>query len=262
MMDGWNDGWLEVYRNLKEKDLKRDGIFIGEGRYVVERMLKAGCDILSILCLPEYAGYFTGLSGNRVPVIEKSKSELVRITGFRFHRGILAAARRPDFPDMSTYVATLPQKAALVVLPSISEAENIGSIIRSASAFSLNGIVIGPGCIDPFSRKAIRCSMGAVFTIPVAVFTDHQTAITILHQHGFHITGTTPSSEGIPLEGFHFPQKSAIVFGHEADGLKPPWDNACDTYLNIRISNSVDSLNVGIAAGIVLYTLSEGSTAS
>lgn len=253
---------MEVFRNLKDRDLKREGIFIGEGRYVVERMLKAGCDVLSILCLPEYAGYFTELSGNRFPVIEKTKDELVQITGYRFHRGILAAARRPNFPDLGTYVASLPQKAALVVLPSISESENIGSIIRSASAFSLKGIAIGPGCMDPLSRKAIRCSMGAVFNIPVAVFTDHQSAITILHEYGFHIIGTTPSSRGIPLEGFHFPQKSAIVFGHEADGLKPPWDHACDTYLNIRISTRVDSLNVGIAAGIILYTLSEGSTTS
>ncbi|MBN2534112.1 MAG: RNA methyltransferase [Spirochaetales bacterium] len=256
-MEWWNGGMMEceVYGNLTDRDLKKEGIFIGEGRYVVERMIQAGCDILSILCLPEYTGYFTGLAKGRYPVIEKTKDEVSRLTGFRFHRGVIAAAERSRLPGMDTYLAALPGKAVLAVLPSISEAENAGSIMRSASAFSLDGVITGPGCIDLFSRKAIRCSMGAVFDMPVLVFQDHREAIAIIHRHGFHITGTTLSAKGKPLEGFHFPGKCALVFGHEADGLTAPWDTACDTYVTIPISSRVDSLNVGIAAGILFYLL-------
>jgi tRNA G18 (ribose-2'-O)-methylase SpoU len=254
--ENWMD-W-EIYRNLKDRDLKKEGIFIGEGRFVVERMISAGCDILSILCLPDYTGDIAGVPKNRYPVIEKTKDELQQITGFRFHRGILAAARRLEFPDLDTWLPTLPPKAAVAVLPSISEAENTGSIIRSAVAFSLTGVALGPGSIDPLSRKAIRCSMGAVFDMPIAMFEGHDAAVTTLHQHGFHIIGATPSSRGESLRGFQFPGKSAIVLGHEADGLTPPWERGCDSYVRIPISGGVDSLNAGVAAGIVFYALARG----
>lgn len=256
-MEEWKMEDLKVYRDLKDRDLKKEGIFIGEGRYVVERMVCAGCDILSVLCLPDYAGHFMNLAKNKYPVIVKTKDELGRITGFRFHRGILAAARRPRFPGLNAFCSVLPHCASLVVLPFISEAENTGSIVRSASAFFMDGIITGPGCMDPLSRKGIRCSMGAVFEIPVAEYTSHNDAITTLHNHGFHIIGTTPSSLGEPLQDFHFPRNPAVVFGHEADGLPDPWDTACDLYIRIPISARVDSLNVGIAAGIILYELSK-----
>ena len=248
---------LELYKNIKDKNLQKENIFIGEGRYVVERMIAVGCEIFSVLCTPGNAGYFKKLANNKFPVIEKTKEELTRITGFKFHRGVLAAAQRPLIPDLKTFLTNSPNITTLVILPSLSEAENIGGIIRSATAFSLDGVLMGPECIDPFSRKAIRCSMGSVFAVPLAIYTRHKTAITILRESGFHIIGTTPSVSGKPLNNFHFPKKTALVFGQESEGLIPPWDSSCDTYLQIRISDKLDSLNVGVAAGIFFYEFSK-----
>jgi RNA methyltransferase, TrmH family len=250
----------EVYKNLKERDLRKEGIFIGEGRYIVQRMIETGCQVLSLLCHPGCAAEFTGLSSNNIPVIEKTKEEMHQITGFKFHRGVLAAARRPEILDLDTLLEDLPSRAAVAVLPSVSEPENAGSIIRSAAAFSIEGIITGPGCIDLLSRKAIRCSMGAVFTIPRVSFSRHISAINTLHGHGFSIIGTSPSLDGEslngePLDSFRFPGKTAVVFGHESGGLPPPWDRECDTYLTIPVSTTVDSLNVGVSAGIIFYAL-------
>ncbi|MBN2440119.1 MAG: RNA methyltransferase [Spirochaetales bacterium] len=263
---------LAIYKNIKDKNLKDRNIFIGEGRYVVERMVNSHCSILSIVCIPDNKQYFTKLVQDTCPVIAKSKEELSHLTGFKFHRGVLAAAQRPQRRDLAAFLTTLqvrslqaktlhtrtlPESTLLIALPSLAEAENIGSIIRSAVAFSFQGILMGPGCIDPFSRKAIRCSMGTLFEIPLISFPDHSSALSTLQHHGFSIIGATLSATGEvkELENFSFPRKSVIVFGHESEGLIHPWDKKCDFYVRIRISSHLDSLNVGVAAGIFLHAI-------
>jgi len=248
---------LDIYRNIKDRDLKKNGVFIGEGRYIVERMLRSRFHLYSILCTPENFNYFKNKAENVCPVFQKTREELMAITGFHFHRGVLAAARRPVIPDLISFLTDSKNVSRLVVLPSLSEGENSGSIIRSAAAFSFNGIIIGPQCIDPFSRKAIRCSMGAVFEIPVISYSGHESAIEFLHNQGFHIVGTTLKDSGTLLQHYQFPPKYALVFGHESEGIDDAWNTGCDSFIRIKISGKVDSLNVGTAAGIILHKAAE-----
>jgi len=225
--------------------------FIAEGRYLVERLLQTDWSVLTVLCTPPNAIYFQSLADQRCPVEIKTNNEMEECTGFPFHRGVLAICKRPEPMQMEAYLGTLPSTASIVILPHTCELENIGSIIRSAAAFAINAVFYSNRCADPFARKALRCSMGAIFQIPVIPYHDDARLLTTLQAHNFQLTGATLTPTAVPLFRYRFAPKSAIILGNEAAGLGVCWETACHDFITIPISRGVDSLNVGVAAGII-----------
>lgn len=259
---------LDDYQNIRERDLKREGIFIGEGRYIVERMLKSGWKIKSILCADDLADGIAPLSEGVCPVLTLSRAEIAEIAGFEFHRGVLACGVRPDFLGMEEYLAryspagslqtasTSSPGGTLVLCQSVTNMENLGSIYRTAAAFDVDAIILGRHCADPLSRKSIKVSVGAVFALPTIRMQDDITGFDTLKKAGYAIAGTGLADSNTNLMDFKRPEKIVLALGNEADGLPAEYISRCDSMLKIPISAAVDSLNVGVAAGIVLYEIS------
>jgi len=253
-----NEKDLEYYADLKNNDDKSKGIFIGEGRYVIERMIQSGCDILSILCTPGYAEFFKKLSGDKIQLLVMQESEIKAITGFNFHRGALAAAVRRQFPYPEEMIKTSDGKMdkTLVICPSITDPKNLGAIIRTSAALGLDGILLGIKSADPLSRISIRCSMGNVFSIPMAYFDDDRQMADVLKKFNFNIAGTVLHHEkSVSINEYKRKPLEAIVFGHEDEGISGKWQSFCDQFLTIPMQNRADSLNVSVAAGIILWKL-------
>ena len=247
---------LSLFADLKDKDLKNSGICIGEGGFVIRRMMEAGLEILTVLGTEDQIAKLPELSSRIAPMVIMTKEEISRVAGFNFHRGIIAAASRPEMPDLSSLLALSPSPPMIVVLPHTSEADNVGAIMRSAAAFGIDHIVLGDKCADPFSRKAIRASMAACFTRTVSVIRDEEEAASLLRKAGYGIvTMEVCPSRGrrFPAWNYPFPEKCALVAGHEAEGVNETWRNASEKALFIPIETAVDSLNVSVASGIVFY---------
>jgi tRNA G18 (ribose-2'-O)-methylase SpoU len=180
------------------------------------------------------------------------------ITGFNMHRGCLALGerRRPSqWPDL------MKGARRAIALERIGNADNVGSIVRSAAAFGVDAVLLERNCIDPLYRKAIRTSMGAALTMPYA---DAEPWPDILRELGsvgdppWVVVGMTPSPTALPIRPLALTianRPVVVVVGNEGEGLSEAALDACTHRARIPMTHRVDSLNVATAAAIALYEL-------
>lgn len=194
-----------------------------------------------------------------VPVYHASKRLLESITGFPFHRGFLAVGQRP----ISRGIETLsPDKfghgtAGVILAPvGVSQRENLGPMIRTATALGIEHMLIDAGTADPFSRRAIRTSMATVFKQQCYRFGNVYDDLADLHQRGFRSVAMTLADDSIPLQQFQLDNRPTILMvGSEADGLPRDLQTIATDQVAIEMRMGVDSLNVSVAAGIAMYAL-------
>jgi tRNA G18 (ribose-2'-O)-methylase SpoU len=239
--------------------LRDHGLFVAEGRLVVRRLIEAGrFGIESILTTS------TALKtlGDRVdtlecPVYVITPAALESLTGFDFHRGCLALARRPAAtPSLDGFTGA----HRLLALEGVGNPDNVGGLFRVAAAFDAGGVLLDPRSGDPLYRKAIRTSMGAALRLPFARATSWPNELMGLRERGFQIVALTPAASATPLPAFAAASSSEdrliLMVGAEGPGLTPTALDAADVHVRIPIADSVDSLNVVVAAGIALASLS------
>src|SRR5262249_23626855 len=146
--------------------------------------------------------------------------------------------------------------STIVVMDGVTNADNVGGVFRNAAAFGADGVVLSPTTCDPFYRKAIRTSMGAVLRVPFARADDWPAAVSRVRAAGFTIVALTPREPSEPLDRFaERPRKIALVVGSEGGGLTPSVEATADYRVRIPISDAVDSLNLSVAVGIALYAI-------
>lgn len=258
------DSRLDAYRDIPDPDLVRTrGLFIAEGRLVVQRLLEDRRHIVHSLLLSE--GSLRALEPSlaalplETPVFVCAARDFPAITGFNLHRGCLALAERPaELPTCEI----LRGATTLVILEGVANADNVGSVFRNAAAFDADGVLLDPASCDPFYRKAIRTSMGAVLRVPSARIAHWPEGLTEVQACGFTIAALTPREPSVPLERFcaaDRPHRLALLVGTEGAGLSEAAEGTADVRVRIPISRAVDSLNLAVATGIVLARLSRGA---
>ena len=243
---------LAIFSDLKNKDLRRDGIFIAEGPAVVKRLLAANWEIHSLLISEHlYLDFGPRLAG-RCAVQVMSEVEISQIVGYPFHRGILAAGIRPAAQRLSSVLSALPSNSHLVIAPLVTELENMGTIIRNAAAFGVGALICGDRGVDPLDRRVIRVSMGAVFNLPIVTVSYRDDCKDQLARYGFELVATVLDSSATLLKEFKWGGKTALVLGNEFSGIPQEWKAICERYVTIPMANGVDSLNLGVASGIFM----------
>jgi tRNA G18 (ribose-2'-O)-methylase SpoU/ribosomal protein S27AE len=251
------DPRLAEYRNIADAELlTAHHAFVAEGRLVVRRLLKASrCRCRSVLVTPAArASLDDALASVDVPVFVCSLDVLRQITGYDMHRGCLAIGERPDPIEPFAMAA---QATLLVVLEGVGNADNVGGIFRTAAAFGAGGVVLGPGCCDPLYRKAIRTSMAAALSLPFAMDRAWPASLDGLRAAGWIVLALTPAPDAVPLERLRLPGSSrvALLLGSEGEGLTAAAQRRADIRVRIGMPAAVDSLNVGVAAGIALHAV-------
>lgn len=233
-------------RTLFEPDA---GIFIAEGRLVIERALSAGLEPLAAVADAKWCGSAVELLPADVPVYRLPDEMLAELTGFRVHRGALAAFRRPAAIDVDSLAA---RSRRLVVLEDLVNHTNVGAIARSAAAFGFDGMVVSPGSADPLYRRALRTSMGATLALPFARARSWPDDLKLLRDADFELIGLSPSA-AVPLTSDAPGERVALVLGTEGSGLSPAMEALLDRAVRIPTTDRVDSLNVAVAAGIACH---------
>ena len=174
------------------------------------------------------------------------------ITGFNMHRGCLALAERP--PEVSLSAGMLESANRVLVMEGVNNPDNIGGLFRSAAAFGVDLVVLGPDCGDPLYRKAIRTSMAAALQVPFVSAGEWPGALTLLRSQGLRVVALTPAADARPLGDLPRDQRRiAVVAGAEGSGLTPDALAAADERVRIPTTEHVDSLNVAVAVAIVLH---------
>ena len=254
---------LDVYARLTHAQLRNrkepeKGIFIAESPKVITLALSAGCTPLSLLMERKH------ITGDGTEIIEKcpdipvftaDRDVLSVLTGYELTRGVLCAMRRPAplSPDQICENAS-----RIAILDGIVDSTNIGAIFRSAAALGVDGILLTKNCCDPLTRRAVRVSMGTVFQINWAYFTeDIPNWQSYLKQFGFKTAAMALNDKAVSIEdpALCAEEKLAIVLGTEGDGLAATTIENCDYNVIIPMHHNVDSLNVAAASAVAFWQL-------
>jgi tRNA G18 (ribose-2'-O)-methylase SpoU len=251
-----DDPRLAPYARLKERDLAREGgRFLAEGELVVRRLLASPrCAVESLLVAGRRVAALAPAVPDHVPIYVAEPDAVNRIVGFKFHAGIMAVGLRPASVDVEALLAGgESQRWRLLVLPRISKTDNLGALIRIAAGLGTDGVLLGPECCDPYYRQAVRVSMGAVFDLPLARSADLARDLQRLRQAGVQRVAAVLGAGAEPLSSATPARRMAFLLGNEADGLRPEELALCDRRVTIPMDRGVDSLNVAVAAGIILH---------
>ena len=251
-----DDPRLDDYRNVKDPAwLQRRDLFLAEGRAVVQRVLV--CErfrprslLVTDAALRQLA---PALQGKTLPVYVVARATLERVAGARFHQGCIAAVERPSEPSLEGLIAE--EQRRWLVLENVSDPDNVGGLFRTARAFGVDAIALGPGCGHPLYRKATRTSMGATLVLPFARVQKWPADLERLRERGFVRVALTPRSDALDIADFVPPVRCALLVGNEGQGLSDAALAACDRRVRIPMMADVDSLNVATAVGIVLHRL-------
>jgi len=253
-----DDPRLDPYREIRERDLVgRRGLFIAEGRVVLEKLALAGRHPLrSVLVaearLPSLAPMLETLASD-TPVFAAAQAVMDKVAGFPVHRGILALGERRAV-DASDLLSALPPDALVVGLSAIANHDNMGGLFRNAAAFGADAVVLDADCCDPLYRKAIRVSVGACLTTPFARLEPGSSLADALATAGFEVIALSPRG-AVELADLHCGPRVAALFGAEGPGLAPELMARART-VRIGMAGGFDSLNVATTSGLVLYRLS------
>lgn len=259
-----DDPRLIPYRNLRERTLRGESAFIAEGRLVTERLLESVFPVQSLLISSEALSAldsdFIRKIGS-VPVYAVSEKEMLSsIAGFPFHQGMLALGTRIPLPSFPEAVKSHGSRPGIwVVLPDATKPDNLGLAFRSAAALGAAGVVLGERCCDPFSRRALRVSMGGVLQVPVIQALHLRQEISAVRASSdLRFAATVLDPQAVPLPQYsERPERIAVLFGNEYTGLEREDVDLCDTKLIIPMAENVDSLNLGVSVGIFLYELKQ-----
>jgi TrmH family RNA methyltransferase len=220
-----NDKLKEIRRLARRRERERAGRFVAEGEDLLAAADAAGWPAAERLVA---AG--SGLAGTEV-----EPELLARVSGLGSGTRALGVFEERWSP---------PAGPLCVALWGVGDPGNVGAVLRSALAFGASCVALGPGCADPFGPKAVRASMGAVFTMPVARIAD------VAELPGATVALAAREGEALrgPAEG-----DVTILVGAERDGLPADVVAACDRVAHIAIDS--ESLNAAMAATVALYEL-------
>ncbi|WP_026652631.1 TrmH family RNA methyltransferase [Butyrivibrio proteoclasticus] len=255
---------LSIYHALNENQLYHinepvPGIFIAESPKVIGRALDAGYSPISLLLEKdqtekEAAEIIERIKSSfDVPVYVAPSEVLTKITGFHLTRGVLCAMARKELPS----VAEITQSAhRIAVLENVTNPTNVGAIVRSAAALSMDAVLFTSGCSDPLYRRAARVSMGTVFQIPWT-FLPEGKELSTLQELGFKTVALALRNDTKTLGDRELAEadRLAIFLGAEGDGLLPETIEGCDWCVKIPMSHGVDSLNVAACSAVAFWEL-------
>ena len=270
--------YLAPYQQVRDRDALgpdgRPGLFIGESAVVIGAMLRAGVDVLSILTSDRHAeravamvdearGFRSHMPDPQVLLV--ADDILDATVGFNIHRGFLAVGRRPTQRTVREIIPPHGQDALLLVVEEINNIDNIGQLFRNAAAFGCNAVILSPGCHDPLYRKSLRVSCGCALHVPYARSDAWNADLQYLRDdEGFALLGATGGGEQTLREVAEQlarpqaqPRRIAVIMGAEFTGLCVDTLAACTARVKIPMAVGVDSLNVGVAAGVFLSRLTE-----
>lgn len=255
-MHSLDDPRLEPYRALKRSNATRwTRRFVAEGGKLVWRLLASGIEVESLLLAERVANEFAAslavAISPHVAIYVVPDGSVESIVGFNFHRGALACGLRPEAGPK--FDSLLNRPAAIVVCPEVHDPENLGSIVRTAAALGADGLVVGATSCDPYSRRVLRVSMGAVFALPVIQSTDLMSDLARLREAGFQLVATVLDPSAERLDEVAPSERLAIILGSEGHGLPAEIIDACSARVTIPMQSGTDSLNVSVAAGIFLH---------
>jgi tRNA G18 (ribose-2'-O)-methylase SpoU len=254
-----SDPRLERYANLRSDRQRRFDAdsFIAEGRWCLQRLIDSPYEIISVLADQRRADEVAHWLPPTTTLYSLPPEQIRQLVGFNFHRGMLACGRRVALRPADELRFRPGEAVMSLAMLGINQHENVGSMMRSAAAFGIGQLLIGPSTADPLSRRSIRVSMAAVFRQTLYTLDrPHSQLLQLQRTRHVRTIVTTLDASGTPLSEFVPDEREAIlVVGNEAEGVERSVQEIATDRVTIPMRLGTDSLNVSIAAAIAMYQL-------
>ena len=242
--------FVSLIENRKERE--KTGLFVIEGfRFCKDAILRKAI-VETVLLSEDFvsnnaenADFFVK-NVSDVRMVSKAVSDKIGSTVNS--QGVFCLCKIPSFSNKIT-------GNKLIVLENLQDPGNMGTIIRTAEAFGINGIVLVGNCVDIFSPKVLRSTMGTIFNIPFFRFSDVKNAKDFIKNCGFNLYGAILDDNSKKLSQVEFSNKTAVMIGNEANGLSLEAKQVCDEFVFIEMSGNAESLNAAVAASVFMWEL-------
>lgn len=227
------------------------GAMLLDGEHLIAEALAAGIHIDVVAFAEPLAGGALAVRAQRAgaKMITVTDQVMSALSPVHTPSGAAALARRPE-TALNDIFARTPQ--LVVMLNEVQDPGNVGGIVRAAEGCGATGLICGERTADPFGWKALRGAMGSTLRLPIAVRQPLPDAIARARAHGLRVFATT-ARDGTPLPHCDLRGPAALIFGGEGAGLSDDLLRAADARLTIPMQPPVESLNVAIAAALVIY---------
>ena len=240
------------FRLLRDKGA--DELCLVEGPRLLEEALASGIELVEVAAAPRAETSERGqrllaaLRARGTPVHRMAEGLVAALSEAEASQGMLALARRPVFAEAALYRGT----PLVVVAVGVQDPGNLGGLLRTAEAAGATGACLTAGTADPFSWKALRGSMGSAFRLPHVRGLTAEEAVRRLRGHGLLILATAADAD-LAYDRADLRRPFALLLGREGAGLPDELVRGADQRLAIPMRGPVESLNVGVAAGILLF---------
>lgn len=235
---------IKLARSLHHKKYReQEKLFLAEGRRLVEEALAMPNMIEVLFIKQDLASELADQQDFDCYIIDDRLFKHISTT--ETQQGMAAIVKKPVW-DLDSLAA---KNNFLVLLDRLSDPGNLGSIMRSCWALNVDGLLLTADCVDPFSPKVVRSTMGAIFHLPLVEAVSDQ-ELEVLQRQGFELIATGLEN-AVDYYDIDMRGKKILVLGSEANGVNPGLKNRCSQTSRIPINPRVDSLNVAAACAII-----------
>ncbi|MDD5724205.1 MAG: RNA methyltransferase [Syntrophales bacterium] len=242
--------WVRSLHRKKIRD--EEGVFIAEGFNALESAVDATYHpIVEVMVDRDHLEAVVALLPDDLPVYECSGSIMEEISTEKTPQGVVMICRRGNFA-FSDLDGAAPD--TLLYLDRVSDPGNLGTILRTAAWFGFRQLILSPSCVDPFNTKAIRASAGTIFKTEIYRDIDSGQIQKFSERRGYRMVAMVPRG-GNPPDELKKTDRKIVMLGQEADGLSEELMECADQLVSIPGHGGVESLNLSVAAAIILYEI-------
>ena len=236
------------------RDAARGGnVMLLDGWHLLTEAINAGITLETVAtCGPLTAEQQTVLDRARrghAQIVEVSSAVLNAVSPVNSPTGVVATARKP-VADAATMLTPAPPLVLAGI--GIQDPGNAGAVIRSAAAAGATGVIVDEATADPWGWKALRASMGAVFRLPVARTRNPMATLAAWQSAGVSVAAAVPR-DGVSMYDTDLTRPLVVLMGGEGPGLPDEVLALADARISIPMTGAVESLNVAVAAALILY---------
>lgn len=247
------NNFIKMVKKLAKKKYREEtGLYLIEGEHLVEEALRyQGSHVMAIIVTPQgresLPKLLTETPGRTLYLV---KDDIFKaLSAVPTPQGIIALVKLPSFALPETI------KGPLLLLDNVQDPGNVGTMIRTADAANYAGVILGEGCADVYSPKVIRSMQGSQFHLPVYE-ANLGALIPTLKKSGLAVYGTELNPAAVDYRQLPAEAEFALIMGNEGQGVSHEILEMVDKAVYIPIDGQAESLNVAVAAGILMFTLS------
>ena len=233
---------------------RQSGLFVAEGLRVCEDAMRSGAEIdtlfLTQAALDKNSAICEKLCACAEKVFLLSPALFAHISDTQTPQGVLGVIKTLD---KSALFDTIKNGGKFLALDNVQDPNNLGTILRSAEAFGVSGVVMSADCCDVLNPKVVRGSMGAVFRLPICISDD--LALWLREHPQLMTCAAVVDSAAQKVTDITFTEPCAVVIGNEGNGIRPETVQACRHQITIPMNGKAESLNASVAAAILIWEM-------